>query len=934
MIWLEGRGRDPQAYCAGCKAEDEVVYRCMSCIGAELLCQTCIVSTHLHNPFHFVEIWNGEYFECRTLKSLGLLIQLGHAPGRSCANPAPSRHNDFVVVDTTGIHEVNLSFCRCDGMKPHFVQLLHYGLFPGTGVDPRTASTFQALKFFQLMSFESKGSHQEFYRAIERLTGNVLSKSSRDRYHEFMGMVSQWRHLKLLKRAGRGHDLGGISGTTLGSCALRCPSCPQPGINLPDGWDAVPQEERWKYRLFVSIDGNFKLRRRLVSSNEKDPGLNQGWSYFVEENGFKEHLVSKWHLPQDRSTCVAHEAVDKPDRQARGLAASGVAAGVCMRHEFRLPNGVGDLQHGERYINVDYIAFSAVQWFKILELVISYDIGCQWHKKLIQRLAALPAALQPTFLEALLVLIPKFHLPAHIEACNRSYSFNLTKGVGRTDGEAPERGWSRMNAIAKSTAEMGPGTRRDTLDDHMADENWGKTKKCAETFIKKMERAIHGKRKFEQDYSEYRSSMPATFVSRWVAQVERWESDPSHNPNPYEAETKGMCPSAHRRTSDAADAAEAEEVGDSPSNLGVVQPSLFISSGIQLEEDQCLGNHPTKKQLTNLAERSNTLRRRIAVWIEVQRLYMPEAESCRLRHDSASTAVEGKPSTEAYDIPLLFPSSLPASLKCTPDLISYEAQLREGQAYDALEELRRYLRNRSYLYKRKDKNSKGSQTSVAANTRSNTAIKRAQQGVDTAAIRYTQAYNALMKLWDSEEDASMDEPQWRRDLQKLKASDIRGLSEGLYGDSEGKRGISWIWKSWSASLTSASEDDIENDEQLEDALHIEFLKSCTRAARWAEEVELLQEEMRRTLVFFQQKADWWNNRRKSTIGGSTSDYEEGFSAYALSQSRVYTTLRLECERQWEEGRARNWVKRPQKGGQKKRVTPDEDVDVETLLDED
>jgi len=72
-------------------------------------------------------------------------------------------------------------------------------------------------------------------------------------------------------------------------------------------------------------------------------------------------------------------------------------------------------------------------------------------------------------------LVPKFHLNAHIKKCRLEYSFNLVPGVGRTDGEAPERGWSESNAMAASTKEMGPGSRRDTLDDHFGDRNWAKT---------------------------------------------------------------------------------------------------------------------------------------------------------------------------------------------------------------------------------------------------------------------------------------------------------------------------------------------------------------------------------------------------------------------------------------------------------------------------
>lgn len=54
-------------------------------------------------------------------------------------------------------------------------------------------------------------------------------------------MVREWRNLKLLKRAGRGHDPEGIQATKEGDCAMVCPACPQPGRNLPDDWENAPE---------------------------------------------------------------------------------------------------------------------------------------------------------------------------------------------------------------------------------------------------------------------------------------------------------------------------------------------------------------------------------------------------------------------------------------------------------------------------------------------------------------------------------------------------------------------------------------------------------------------------------------------------------------------------------------------------------------------
>jgi hypothetical protein len=39
------------------------------------------------------------------------------------------------------------------------------------------------------------------------------------------------------KRAGRGHEPGGIDATSKGELTVECPACPHPGRNLPDGWE-------------------------------------------------------------------------------------------------------------------------------------------------------------------------------------------------------------------------------------------------------------------------------------------------------------------------------------------------------------------------------------------------------------------------------------------------------------------------------------------------------------------------------------------------------------------------------------------------------------------------------------------------------------------------------------------------------------------------
>lgn len=121
---------------------------------------------------------------------------------------------------------------------------------------------------------------------------------------------------------------------------------------------------------------------------------------------------------------------------------------------------------------MDYLFFSGLLGTTLLMLNISYDICCQWSINLWARMSAFPEGWRiDTTGVKWTYLVPKFHLPAHVDKCQTAYSFNYTRGVGRTDGEAPERGWADINAAASSTKEMGPGSRRDTLDDHFGDWN-------------------------------------------------------------------------------------------------------------------------------------------------------------------------------------------------------------------------------------------------------------------------------------------------------------------------------------------------------------------------------------------------------------------------------------------------------------------------------
>ncbi|KAJ7814290.1 hypothetical protein B0H14DRAFT_2376079 [Mycena olivaceomarginata] len=176
-------------------------------------------------------------------------------------------------------------------------------LYPATGTNPRSAASFASLRRFAHMTLESKCSAYEFYNSLARETNNTGLEPSRERYNEFLRMTRQWQHLMLLKRAGRAHDLcdDRIGATKLGECALLCPACPRPGKNLPPDWEKAPFEKGFLYALFVALDANFRLKRKDVSSEEKDPGLMNGWGFFGEVKKYMAHLDEHWGQVQEVS---------------------------------------------------------------------------------------------------------------------------------------------------------------------------------------------------------------------------------------------------------------------------------------------------------------------------------------------------------------------------------------------------------------------------------------------------------------------------------------------------------------------------------------------------------------------------------------------------------------------------------------------------------
>jgi len=100
---------------------------------------------------------------------------------------------------------------------------------------------------------------------------------------ELIRVNRQMRKLQVSKRFGEVYNLS----SSPGSLSIFCPSCPQPGINLPRDWENLPD---WVTRRTITVDGNFHADHIKMRRPDLDIMLTNGQGYMVDEKQYKSYL--------------------------------------------------------------------------------------------------------------------------------------------------------------------------------------------------------------------------------------------------------------------------------------------------------------------------------------------------------------------------------------------------------------------------------------------------------------------------------------------------------------------------------------------------------------------------------------------------------------------------------------------------------------------
>ncbi|KAH8089855.1 hypothetical protein BXZ70DRAFT_909950 [Cristinia sonorae] len=872
-----------QETCITCKVAD-ADYRCRDCSTDFRRCANCLVGEHKHLLLHRIEVFTGVYFAKASLRDLGLWLQLGHGGG-PCPMASPCNNRLLTVVDVSGIHEVTVNYCQCiDALgqsQDHWMQLLRTGWYPATTERPQTAFTFQALDLYLELNWQAKTNLHDFYKTLERLTDKTGVTSEYYRYRQMGLAVRQWRHLHALKRAGRAHDPLGVANTSPGELALECAACPHPGRNIPQGWEQSPPEKLWLYFLSLMVDANFRLRCK--DRGLDDVELGSGWAFFVEENAYLHHVAEFADQGEEPVTCGAeHKAIIKANLRKEGYVASGVGAVMCARHALARPCGMGDLQKGEKYCNMDYLILSTLAGLTWLYILISYDIACQFSVNFFKRMETYPENLHREF-DELRWAIPKKHISVHGRDHSR-FSLSFLQWVARTYGEGIESSWHFNNPLSGATSEMATGLRHEVHDDNWNAWNWLKTISFGTHFLKLLELAQEQAAKHRAAFEDHNDMYDPDDTARWHADLKRWYKNPNSKPDPFEEPTTGI---SMKQVQEELAKEDAESLARGELPPHEISANEFVQVGLELEEQQRVLRKEVKdktREGLSLQQKRNTLLRRIMAWRLIQDVYTPGAAPFR------------KSDVVAEEANLLFPSELSAASlvgEIANQVLALETKLRRAQMEDSLANLRHWRRTMEKVKEFKNLNVRG--TGNKANTRIRGAYSRFNVKALLAVERYRAARSALLAL-DPDGD-------WQGRFKILRDSDNKGPGrnnsddEGVPRNRYQKRQgngyyiPSWIWMAGSETVD-------EDSEVYSASMRVEWSKMLARAERWEEEELLLEEEMRRTVAFLSWKATWWYTRAGKRVNGISIDLLSGLNAYAQKQGDIWNKLAINCVEKW------------------------------------
>ncbi|KAG1730911.1 hypothetical protein EDB19DRAFT_1831884 [Suillus lakei] len=865
-ILLEREGPPPDRVC--CVCDGDGAQKCHDCLAEPMFCTRCCRTQHARLPFHQISQWNGDFFKRTMLMKVGVEIHIGHG-GRPCpdhywdwedtddggpsaasstagtldahgagdndgegspgsAHPeVPEDHDDMgevdvflddespastnnppvagkthiMVVHTSGVHTI---IVRLDK------QLFEMGLFLALFTRPKMAFTFSLLDDFILDNLECGTSAMNYYSKLRRITSSMFPHLVLDQYRELMRVARQWRHVKLLKWNGFGHNRRDPKDGELG---LFCLACPQPGINVTLPTEVDDMKPGWLYSWSLVMDGNFKAKHLHLTHPEDEVWLTDGKSFMV----------------------VRARAVNQANASQHTLEATGIGGCAC--------NSMVDFQKGKRQMNMDYTLCNALahnmdglHW-----ALTFYDVNCQYNKHLHQRVDESLHLGIPSGMD-IIPGIGLWHVHGHQDKCYVQYVSNFIPGAARIDGEVMETLWVPLNIISPSARGMLTPHRQECLDYQMNDCNFMKMIRMGLFLSRKYKEAKCRVTKSTKAFDSLNDAADPEMVERWEAQERHAQASRVKDLSALDIYNVQLQKARTRKE------VEVEVLQASFHHMGArhqLGAAAWIASGITVKEMQItlameirrMGRHPTETQTLEIGRRLIKLQHSINEFVASAGRYLGEGYDADDRipnmdmgflqdgpdsggssdEDSGNDQVQAGARPRALFRPEIVVIPLLSNLgmeRCKQlgavDLVRQEITLREGQANNMLHAIRVHLADKAVLFR--------------------TTVRPAK-----SQARSTWAWAQLLeKYW------------------VLEKSDLKATLAVADLNARGQRNSTLPWF-WSLDVQG---DSVSND-WMNEFYRVHWLQTKALWDRWEEEFLLLEHEMRWTINFLVHRSRTW-----------------------------------------------------------------------------
>ncbi|KAF9471119.1 hypothetical protein BDN70DRAFT_820446, partial [Pholiota conissans] len=907
--------------CQNCPTENFAIWRCRDCMSPPPLCRGCMRRTHLANPLHRLECWNGHYYRNANLWEVGassfsissvLPIATSVVVSETNVNipPAPSgtpvtlpfpnipignvprtdamRNRYVCVVHTNGVHDICLVYCTCQGIDEANADLLHSRLLPTSFTQYSTLFTTFVLDDFRLANLECKASAYQYFQTLRRKSNPTNPAGVPDRYRELRRLSREWRAMKKWKWGGLAHTGADISTPAAGALTLFCPACPQPTVNLPANWR--DDENQTIYMRTYVADGNFKADHIAIKGAGNDIWLSEGGGMMPKRAEYDDFLRKATERITKAPCQNLFRVIELAMMLLRACDINGVVCIACARHGCYAPNSLVNLFRGEQQKNVDFAFLSALRTTHtegIERVLLLYDIACQYSVHFLDRIG-------PMLPEGMTVDhgIGMFHVHGHQEECFYRFAPSFIPGAGNVAGEILESLWSELNQISSSTRSMTLAARAETLEDHTSDSNFKKTIGMATALCATYAKAQKNKKKALEYYDKLVSSVEPALVVEWDDQIEHAELQRTQKPSVMD-----VLKAKSRKSNDVG-----PTLPDLASKDDIQQ---WFEVALQLEEKQAnvryrvrvLRDQPTDHAIEKVQSLRQELVSQFGLLDSLQKKLgvFPEA----VRHSDTDIETAGVPDSEFMDddtltpaehqreppmeqnqtnpgfCPELRPISFPTNCDTDGSFAQSMRQFRPQELYYRIQRasqllvmVREAVAAKSFQFS----HVKRKAPTKGAVTRSMATVNKKTQHIMGLSRLYRQNREKLVLLGADE-----------RTLTKFKAlspEDVKASRALLRPNEPGSKDVvlPWIWH---------VNDVVDNSPAgLIEFQRVHYLRARANKLRWEEEYTLAGYEMEWTSRFYLHQSAAWEKH----AGAAAQECLAGAKSYALRKKGMWKEI--------------------------------------------